>query len=93
MQSIDLYDQNYYKSHYGFLLTDKDYYQILSTYWKYVIFEKLGFAPEAPELPTLDYGCGLGQVTASLKNVTFFDPSDFAVDFLRRQGRNAILFG
>ncbi|MEH1780019.1 MAG: class I SAM-dependent methyltransferase [Nostoc sp.] len=86
MQTIEFYDQDYYKSHYGFLLNDKDYYQILSTYWKYVIFDQLGFSPE---LSTLDYGCGLGQVTSALKNVNFFDPSEFAVDFLRHQGKNA----
>jgi SAM-dependent methyltransferase len=81
-----IYDQHYYNSHYGYLLDDK-YYELLSLYWKYILFEKTGLDPEAS---TLDYGCGLGQVSGSLKNVVAFDPSDFASHFLATKERRFI---
>lgn len=83
-QPADFYDQQYYKSRYGKVLDSPEYYHLLSQHWKYSIFSNLDLDPEKP---TLDYGCGLGQVSAALSNVTFFDPSNFANAFLRSRNR------
>ncbi|OKH51067.1 hypothetical protein NIES30_03080 [Phormidium tenue NIES-30] len=80
------YDQQYYDSHYGFLL-DEEYYELLSLYWKYTLFEKTGLNPEAT---ILDYGCGLGQVSGALDNSVAFDPSDFAKQFLAKKERRSV---
>ncbi|AFZ21389.1 class I SAM-dependent methyltransferase [Allocoleopsis franciscana] len=84
---IELYNQDYYSSHYARVFEDKNYYEILSLYWKKAIFEQNKLNPD---LDVLDFGCGLGQVSAALKNVTFFDYSDYAVNFLKRNGKKAL---
>lgn len=86
-RELELYNQDYYSSHYARVFEDRSYYEILSLYWKKAIFEQNQLNPD---LDVLDFGCGLGQVSAALKNVTFFDYSDYAVDFLKQNGKNAL---
>jgi 2-polyprenyl-3-methyl-5-hydroxy-6-metoxy-1,4-benzoquinol methylase len=64
MEELSLYNKDYYLSHYSRVFEDKNYYELLSNYWKEVIFYRNNINPE---LAVLDYGCGLGQVSASLK--------------------------
>ena len=87
MEELSLYNKDYYLSHYSRVFEDKNYYELLSNYWKEVIFYRNNINPE---LAVLDYGCGLGQVSASLSNVTFFDSSEYAVNFLLQRGKNAL---
>ena len=86
-RDLKLYNQDYYSSHYARVFEDINYYKILSLYWKKVIFEQNQLNPD---LDVLDFGCGLGQVSAALKNVTFFDYSDYAVNFLNQNGKKAL---
>jgi len=81
------YNPNYYQSHYNYLLNDYKYYELLAKYWKYAIFEKLNINICSN---ILDYGCGLGQVTAALPYVTYYDPSEYSISFLRHKGKTAI---
>jgi SAM-dependent methyltransferase len=87
MENLGLYNENYYSTHYSRVFEDKNYYELLSLYWKEAIFSRNNLNPE---LAVLDYGCGLGQVSASLSNVTFFDYSEYAVNFLLKCGKNAL---
>jgi 2-polyprenyl-3-methyl-5-hydroxy-6-metoxy-1,4-benzoquinol methylase len=81
------YNADYYESHYGSVLNNGNYYHLLSQYWKYILFTQNGLNPEGT---ALDYGCGLGQVTASLPNVTYFDISSEAIQFLQNQAKYAL---
>jgi SAM-dependent methyltransferase len=88
MQNTNFYEEQYYKSSgYARIIEDEDYYYLLSEYWKYIIFTKRNLDPNKL---TLDYGCGLGQVSASLPNVTYFDTSNYAANFLTSKGKNVI---
>jgi ubiquinone/menaquinone biosynthesis C-methylase UbiE len=83
MKAELFYDASYYQSHYGHLQNER-YYEMLSSYWKHTIFDKNGLSVHKT---VLDYGCGLGQVSASLSKTSFFDTSEVALDFLRSQGK------
>lgn len=83
------YNQNYYQSRgISRILSDQNYYDLLADYWKEAIFIQNNLDPN---LPVLDYGCGLGQVSASLPQATLFDPSRFATDFLQQKGRDVVV--
>ena len=81
-QTDHFYDEKYYKEHYG-KLYDPGYYQKISRFWKYNIFDANNFALDGK---LLDFGAGLGQISASLE-ADCFDPSPVATQFLKRQGR------
>lgn len=81
------YNQDYYASHYDRVFANEKYYNLLSLYWKKAIFDANSIAPQ---VSVLDYGCGLGQVSASLANVTYFDTSEFAVKFLKERGKKVV---
>jgi ubiquinone/menaquinone biosynthesis C-methylase UbiE len=87
MKKVGLYDKNYYSNHYNRVVEDKNYYQLLALYWKEAIFSQNNLNSD---LAVLDYGCGLGQVSAALANVTFFDYSEYAVNFLIQSGKTAL---
>lgn len=89
MDNLKLYSKEYYASHYGREFQDPKYYHLLSLFWKEAIFDRQHLQHLNPNLHILDYGCGIGQVSAALPNVTFFDYSKFAVEFLRNQGKKA----
>ena len=74
-----LYNKDYYASHYAQLLQSERYYTLLSRYWRKTIFEANGIDTNAL---VLDYGCGLGQVSAALPHVVCFDHSVTARDYL-----------
>lgn len=86
MEKVGLYDKNYYTNHYNRIVRDNNYYQLLALYWKEAIFCQNNLNPD---VAVLDYGCGLGQVSAALANVTFFDYSEYAINFLIQQGKTA----
>jgi SAM-dependent methyltransferase len=81
------YTESYYSERYGGVYSDPAYYELLAAFWRQAIFPGSGISVDAK---LLDYGCGLGQVTAALPNVTYFDVSDFAVEFLRKRGRTVV---
>ncbi|HEY9850406.1 MAG TPA: methyltransferase domain-containing protein [Leptolyngbyaceae cyanobacterium] len=81
------YNQDYYASHYGRIFANDKYYKLLSLYWKKAIFDANDIDSR---VSILDYGCGLGQVSDSLVNVTYFDSSEFAVNFLKERGRKVV---
>jgi SAM-dependent methyltransferase len=77
------YDESYYQSHYG-NLTDPTYHAALGVYWRKLLFEDNGLDVNGQ---VLDYGCGLGQVSAGLANSSLYDPSPYARQFLNKNGR------
>ena len=80
----ETYDEQYYRSHYPFLFDDPAYYALTGAFWREAIFVRNGLDPTAR---VLDFGCGLGQISAALPNAALFDYSRFATDRLARQGR------
>jgi hypothetical protein len=80
------YDEEYFKSHYG-VLRDQELYHLMSLYWKHTLFTQNGLGIDAK---VLDYGGGLGQVSAALPNVTISDPSNFAEQNALLRGRTFI---
>lgn len=78
------YDDAYFGSHYGQFLDDPAYYDLKGKFWKKAI-QSLWPVPE--DALVLDYGCGLGQVTAAFSRCHYYDIAEFTRDFLRRRGR------
>lgn len=78
------YDEAYYRSHYRRVHDDPAYHRLRGKYWKYALFDKAGLEPEGV---LLDFGCGLGPVSAALPNVEAYDFSAYARTFVRRLGR------
>lgn len=87
MTPSSFYDRDYYASHYGHLLGDEAYRRQLGLYWREALFVERGIDPDAA---VLDFGCGLGQVSAGLPRATLHDLSSFAMDFLERTGRKVV---
>lgn len=83
----EVYDEQYYRSHYPFLFDNPQYYALTGAYWRHAIFIANGLNGDAS---VLDFGCGLGQISAGLPNATLFDYSRFAMQWLRRQGRRTV---
>jgi SAM-dependent methyltransferase len=81
------YGEDYFSSHYS-VLTDKTLYNIMSMYWRYTLFSLNDITTDSR---VLDYGSGLGQISAALPNVTLFDPSSFAERFAVSRGRTFIV--
>jgi hypothetical protein len=80
------YDEEYFKSHYG-ALRDEELYHLMSLYWKYTLFTHNGLSLDSK---ILDFGGGLGQISAALPNVTISDPSNFAKQNALQRGRTFI---
>ena len=87
MTSSSFYDREYYESHYGHLLGDETYRRQLGLYWRDVLFVEHGLNPDKD---VLDYGCGLGAVSAGLPHATLHDVSGFAMDYLEQGGRPVV---
>lgn len=84
METADnFYGEEYYLGHYDRERTNPKYYDKISSFWKYNIFDDNGVSPSGR---ILDYGAGLGQVSAAV-NAECYDFSGFARDFLRQKGR------
>jgi SAM-dependent methyltransferase len=79
------YDEKYYHDHYPSMFND-EYYKKISDFWKYVIFDDNGIIPAGK---ILDFGAGLGQVTASV-GADCFDPSLYARNFLQEKQRKVL---
>ena len=62
-------------------------YRLISLYWRYTLFTRTKISVD---IPILDYGGGLGQVSAALPDVTISDPSVFARDYAYHRGRKFI---
>jgi len=86
-QSDSHYDEAYYLGHYGAEISDELYYRLLSLYWRHVLFVLRGLDTRGK---VLDFGSGLGQVSAALDDTVCFDTSAFAIAELRKRGRTAI---
>ncbi len=82
--AADFYDDQYYRDHYG-KIYDSRYYEKVSRFWKYNIFDKNAIHLEK-DTRLLDFGAGLGQITAATGG-DCFDPSPVAVQFLKSKGR------
>jgi len=81
------YDADYYREHYKRVFTDVRYFRLISHYWRYALFERHGVDPDAR---VLDFGCGMGQVSAALTDTTCFDFSEGARGVLRSQDRAVV---
>jgi ubiquinone/menaquinone biosynthesis C-methylase UbiE len=78
------YDEQYYLGQYGSVINDDLNYHLLSLYWRNVLFERNSLDPNCK---VLDFGSGVGQVTAALANSVCFDFNEFALRELRKRGR------
>jgi SAM-dependent methyltransferase len=83
MNAVDHYDQNYYQTHYPRIWHDARYYECQAHYWRHAFFERHGVDTS---LSYLDYGSGLGQVSAALPRRACFDVSPEAREFMRARG-------
>lgn len=81
------YNSDYYASHYGRIAQDPNYYELISCFWKYVLFDRQQLDANSA---VLDYGSGIGQVSAALPNVTLSDPSTYAVEFAKARGKTVV---
>lgn len=84
--TLAYYDDTYHREHYGYLF-DESYYRLVAAFWRHALFEKTGLDINSK---VLDYGCGLGQVSAALPDSVCFDVSRFAIANLRGRGRTVI---
>jgi len=66
------YDAEYHQGHFGALLEDNLNHYLLSLYWRYVLFEQHLSDAGAR---ALDYGSGIGQVSATLGDSVCLDIS------------------
>jgi len=81
------YDSDYYSSHYGRIAQDPRYYDLISHFWRYVLFVRPNLDINST---VLDYGSGIGQVSAALPNVTLSDPSTYALEFAKNRGKTVV---
>jgi SAM-dependent methyltransferase len=81
--AVEHYDQHYYETHYPRIWHDPRYYECQARHWRRAIFERNGIDTS---LSVLDYGSGLGQVSAGLQRRACFDVSPEARDFMRSKG-------
>jgi SAM-dependent methyltransferase len=82
--AVSYYNETYHAEHFGALLTDERYYDLVAQFWRYSLFERIGLPVQGK---LLDFGCGIGQISAALPNTVCFDISDSAIAALRKRGR------
>jgi SAM-dependent methyltransferase len=78
------YDATYFESHYGRFLPEDAYYQLKALFWRKAITE---LWPLHEPVTILDYGSGLGQVTAAFSDCHCYDLAEFSRSFLLARGR------
>jgi SAM-dependent methyltransferase len=86
-KTVSHYDEGYYRGHYGAVINDDLNYRLLSLFWRDALFVRRGLNSQGK---VLDFGCGLGQVSAALPDTVCFDFSPFARTELRKRGRVVI---
>jgi len=79
----DFYEKTYYDSHYAQFLSDAAYFELKGLFWKKAI-QSLWKVPDNCQM--LDFGCGLGQVTAAFPKCAYYDLSEFSRQFVRKRG-------
>jgi len=85
--ALSYYTDGYHSEHFGELLQDFRYYRLVAQFWRYSLFEKHGLDIQGK---VLDFGSGVGQISAALPDTMCFDISSFAIAELRRRGRIAV---
>jgi SAM-dependent methyltransferase len=83
-KTVSHYDEAYYRGQYCSVIDDDLNFHLLSLFWRQVLFVRRGLDIQGK---VLDFGCGLGQVSAALPDTVCFDFSPFAQAELRRRGR------
>jgi SAM-dependent methyltransferase len=83
-QTTTFYDEAYYRGHYGSLLNDAVNYRLLSLYWREVLFTRQGLDWRGK---VLDFGCGVGQVSAAMPHTVGFDFNPFSLEQMRQRNR------
>lgn len=83
-KALSYYHENYHRAHYGSVLGDEREYYLLSLFWRYALFARHGLQLKGK---MLDFGCGVGQVSAAFSDSVCFDFSVFAQGELRRRQR------
>ena len=86
-KELSYYDESYHLEHYGSVISDELGYCLLSLFWRYALFERHGLQVNGK---VLDFGCGVGQVSAALSDSVCFDFSLFAQNELRKRHRVVI---
>lgn len=81
------YDETYFLGHYGRLVNDRAYYELLARYWAKAVFGGVKELGDIKKMSVLDYGCGTGVVTGALNNSSCFDISPYALKFLKCKNR------
>lgn len=87
-EAIQHYDKKYFEEHYGALIGDPEYYELLASFWARAIFDPLAAHGVKADQKILDYGCGTGVVSAAMPNSTAFDVAPFVREFLAARGRS-----
>jgi ubiquinone/menaquinone biosynthesis C-methylase UbiE len=85
--TADFYDEEYYQGQYGAVINDELNYRLLSLYWRELLFVRNQLNPDGK---VLDFGSGVGQVSAALPNSVCIDFNPFALAELRKRGRALI---
>lgn len=57
------YNEKYFLGHYGRLIDDQTYYELLARYWEKAVFGGVKELENIRQMHVLDYGCGTGVVT------------------------------
>jgi SAM-dependent methyltransferase len=83
-KALSYYNENYHLDHYGSVIHDELGFRLLSLFWRYALFERNGLQPNGK---VLDFGCGVGQVSAALSDTVCFDFSQFAQNELTKRHR------
>lgn len=86
-KTVLFYDEEYYRGQYGAVINDELNYRLLSLYWRDVLFVRNALDPDGK---VLDFGSGVGQVSAGLLHSVCFDFNAFALGELRKRGRALI---
>ena len=81
------YDEQYYLGQYGAVINDELNFRLLSFYWRDVLFIRNSLDTKGK---VLDFGSGVGQVSAALPNAVCFEFNEFALNELRKRGREVI---
>lgn len=82
--ALSYYHEIYHHEHFGGLISDDAGYRLLSLFWRYALFERNGLNVHGK---VLDFGSGVGQVSAALPDTLCYDFSPSAINELRKRGR------